>query len=159
MTGRLRLLALSISLLLLVFLAGCSDSVSPDTRDSVSVQRLLSRTSPENVLFNLRLIYGDKDGLVTTAEEAQYWAEEYRKLFHPDFKFFFVPGDAPTDSFPEGYWGVENEVSSFEHMLLAIPGHTRTSPPRLATRGCVRDYPGHHSNRPGRLLVPSSWCG
>jgi hypothetical protein len=79
---------------------------------------LLDRTSPQNVLYNFRVIYGDKDNIVNTNEDAHTWAESYRTLFHPDsFKFHFLPGDFNAQLWPEGWWGTNDEVASLEGML------------------------------------------
>jgi hypothetical protein len=126
MIRRFPIFALPIVFLCLLFLAGagCWNPFAPTKDDDgggVIVKELLQRTSPENVLFNLRLIYGDKDNLINSAEDAHYWAEEYRKLLHPDFIFFFVDGDQP-DPNADPWWSKDDEGISFENMLLAIAG-------------------------------------
>ena len=104
-------------------MAGCWNPFKPDKDDGGGggPQELLPRTSPENVLFNLRVVYGDKDNIVNTNEDAHTWAEAYRTLFHPDtFTFWFNPGDQPPGQ-EETWWGLNEEVSSFEMLLKQKP--------------------------------------
>jgi len=119
---------LVLMLVLGLLLAGCWNPFSSDSDDDKDKDRepppfLLPRTSPENVLYDLRSIYAGADALVATDEDAVHWAEMYRTLFHPDsFKFYFIPYDQPP-SFPEGWWGPDDEVATFENMLkLKVSG-------------------------------------
>ncbi len=124
MNRRFPIFALVTAFVFLCFLAGCWNPFAPDKDDKGGgggQQELLPRTSPENVLFDLRIIYGDKDNLVNSDQDAHYWAENYRSLFHqaPDtFKFYFIPGQAPPD-LQNDWWGINEEVYSFEMMLRA----------------------------------------
>ncbi len=101
-------------------LSGCWNpfsSDSDDNRDREPALSLVPRTTPENVLHDFKSIYAGADMLVKTNDDAIHWAGMFRTLFHPDsFKFYFVPGDAPL-GFPEGWWGLDPEVSTFESML------------------------------------------
>ncbi|MFH0777477.1 MAG: hypothetical protein V2A71_02485 [Candidatus Eisenbacteria bacterium] len=99
---------------------GCSESTKPKPEpDNVDYLGIPLRTSPENVLAALRVIYSQKDNVVTSEEDAHFWAERYRDLFSPDtFKFWFLPGDVP-DPFPLGWWGTNDEIASFDSMLTA----------------------------------------
>ncbi len=110
-----------IGLTLVAVLAGCSGSTVPERRRAGAGSGLLERTCPENVLHNLRILYGSIDDAVRDSADAHYWAERYRELIHPDtsvFKFYFVPDDIPPYC-PEGWWGVNDEVASFENLLTA----------------------------------------
>ena len=111
--------ALLVAVMLGLMVAGCSSPSMPDRERQAVGDGLLQRTSPESVLWNLRMIYGEKDDLVNTIEDAHYWAERYRELFHPDFKFYFLPGDAPP-AFSEGWWDIDEEVAAFESLLVAV---------------------------------------
>jgi hypothetical protein len=122
MNRRFSIIALLTASLFLCLLAGCWNPFKPNKDDGGGgggTQELLPRTSPENVLFDFRIIYGDKDNIVNTDQDAHMWAENYRTLFHsaPDiFKFYFIPGQEPPD-LPNPWWGVNEEVSGFEIML------------------------------------------
>jgi hypothetical protein len=111
---------LLVASLFLCLLPGCWPFKPKDTNGDIPPQEELKpRTSPENVLYNLRIVYGDKDNIVNTDQDAHIWAETYRSLFHsaPDtFKFYFIPADTPPQ-FPEGWWGINDEVAGFENML------------------------------------------
>jgi len=98
-----------------LILAGCSDSTKPHPRKCENC--LLPRTSPHNVLNNLRIIYSVADDTVNTPEDAHALAAKYRELFHPDFKFYFIPGDQPP-GFPEGWWGRDDEVAAFDSLMV-----------------------------------------
>ncbi|KPJ60114.1 MAG: hypothetical protein AMJ46_08390 [Latescibacteria bacterium DG_63] len=109
-------------LVLGIMLAGCSSPTTPRREPQGAEYGLLERTSPENVLTNLRIIYGDVDSLVVKAEDAHYWAERYEELFHPDssvFKFHFVIGEEPPGT-PDPWWGIRDEVASFDNLLSAV---------------------------------------
>jgi hypothetical protein len=68
----------------------------------------LSRTSPENLLENLRLAYEHKD------------FEEYVLLFSEDFTFVFRPEDAGNDSLDiPASWGLEQERQAHWNMFRA----------------------------------------
>ncbi len=98
------------------FLGGCSDPTRPKPPQSCSTC-LVPRTSPANVLQNLRVIYGILDNGVKTSEQAHSLAQQqYRSLFHPDFKFYFLPTDVPPD-YPQGWWGKNPEVNSLDSLL------------------------------------------
>jgi hypothetical protein len=108
-------LALTLGLAFALCLGGCSKPSSID-KPEPGLQ-LVARTSPENVLYDLRSIYDGADALMKTEADTLYWAGMYGSLFHPDsFKFYFIPADTPPQ-FPEGWWGFESEVASFENML------------------------------------------
>ena len=118
MSRRLSIIALLAASFFLCLMAGCwpFDPPSKPGKEPPPPE-LLDRTTPENVLFNLRVIYGDKDNIVNTAEDAHMWAESYRALFHPDsFTFYFIGGDQPPD-FPNPWWGVNDEVTGFDTLL------------------------------------------
>jgi hypothetical protein len=120
MSRRFSIVALLTASLFLCLTAGCWNPFKPDKDDGGggNTQELLPRTSPENVLFNFRIIYGDKDNVVNTTQDANMWAENYRTLFHPDtFTFWFIPGDQPPD-IPDPWWGLNEEVTSFDSMLV-----------------------------------------
>ena len=118
MNRRFSIIALLTALLFLCLLAGCWNPFKPDEGGGdVVTPELKPRTSPENVLFNFRVIYGDKDNIVNTDQDAHTWAESYRTLFHPDtFTFYFISGDQPPD-FIDPWWGLNDEVSGFEVIL------------------------------------------
>ena len=114
------------ALVVLLFLAGCWNPFKPDEKDPGNGNgggELLERTRPENVLNNLLVIYSQKDQIVLSADDAHYWAEEYRLLLDPEFKFYFVPGDEPPD-LPQTWWGRDGdplgEVLAFERLLNAV---------------------------------------
>ena len=113
---------LLVGLVVGLMLGGCSGPSMPHRELEGPEDGLLRRTSPENVLANLRVIYGIKDDLVSTPEDAYYWGGKYAELFHSDsgvFKFYFLPGEAPGGS-PQGWWGIEDEVTSFTNLLSAV---------------------------------------
>ncbi len=122
MSRRFSIIALLAASLFLCLMAGCWPFDPPSKPDDdPPTPPLLARTSPENVLFNLRVIYGDKDNIVNTNEDAHTWAESYRTLFHPDtFTFWFIPGDQPPGQ-EETWWGLNEEVFSFEMLLKQKP--------------------------------------
>jgi len=97
------------------FLGGCSDPTRPKPPQSCSTC-LVPRTSPANVLQNLRVYYSIKDNSITAPDQAHQIAEEYRTLLHPDFKFYFLPNDVPP-YYPQGWWGREPEVFSLDSLL------------------------------------------
>jgi hypothetical protein len=118
MSRRFPIIALLTASFLACLMAGCWP-FDPTTKPKPEPPppELLARTTPENVLFNLRVIYGDKDNITNTAENAHAWAESYRTLFRPDtFTFWFVAGDQPPD-FPDPWWGVNYEVTGFDSLL------------------------------------------
>ena len=121
MSRRFSIMALLTASLFLCLMAGCWNPFKPDKDDGGGgggTEELLPRTSPENVLFDLRVIYGNKDNIVNTLEDAHTLAEQYRTLFHPDtFTFYFIEGDQPDDV-PVPWWGLNEEAWSFEHQLL-----------------------------------------
>ena len=100
---------------------GCSGTVSPwdfKKDEPPPPPFTLPRTSPENVLYNFRAIYDGADYFVETEADTLQWGGMYRALFHPDsFKFYFLPGDQSLE-YPDGWWGVAEEVASFENLLL-----------------------------------------
>ncbi|MCX5801347.1 MAG: hypothetical protein NTX17_08180 [Candidatus Eisenbacteria bacterium] len=114
MTRRLAFFALTGVCVAFLFLAGCSESTKPRTRERES---LVARNTPENVLKDLRIIYSVMDDDVSTPEDAHSLALKYRELFHPDFKFYFVPGDTPP-GFPMGWWGRFDETAAFDSMMV-----------------------------------------
>ncbi|UCF78246.1 MAG: hypothetical protein JSW03_09090 [Candidatus Eiseniibacteriota bacterium] len=126
MRHRLAFPAFFSAIILLLLLAGCWNPFKPPKEPNGNGGNgggeILERTSPENVLNNLRVIYSEKDAVVNTADDAHYWAEKYRELFDPEFKFYFIPKDAPPD-LPEPWWGRDGdpgEVVSFEALLNQI---------------------------------------
>ncbi|UCF78911.1 MAG: hypothetical protein JSW03_01145 [Candidatus Eiseniibacteriota bacterium] len=100
-------------------LAGCSGPSVPERERVAPEEGLLERTTPEAVLWNLRLIYAEKDHQVETADDVQHWGEKYRELFHSDFKFYFIPEDAPP-YLGQDWWGTDDEVAAFEGLLAAV---------------------------------------
>ncbi len=124
MSRRFPIIALLTASLFLCLMPGCwpfDPPTGPGTKPPIPV--LPSRTSPGNVLFNLKAIYADMDNIVNTNEDAHTWAEAYRTLFHaaPDsFTFFFNPGDEPP-GWPNTWWGLNDEVFSFEMLLKQRP--------------------------------------
>lgn len=128
MRHRLAFPAFFSALVVLLFLAGCWNPFKPDEKDPGNGNgngggELLERTSPENVLNNLLVIYSEQDQIVLSADDAHYWAEEYRELFDPEFKFYFVPEDKPPE-LPDFWWGRDGdplgEVLAFERLLNAV---------------------------------------
>jgi len=119
MSRRFSIIALLTAALFLCLMAGCWPFNPPTgPPKKLPTPEQLPRTSPENVLFNLRVIYGDKDNIVNTNEDAHAWAESYRTLFHPDsFKFYFLPEDYNPIYAPEGWWAANEEVTSLESIL------------------------------------------
>jgi hypothetical protein len=111
---------LALALALACLVAGCWNPFGPGDKkhkDDNTPPLMPARTSPENVLFNLRVIYGDKDNIVDTAEDAHTLAQSYRTLFHPDtFTFYFVTGDQPP-GFPNPWWFLNDEVAGFDSLL------------------------------------------
>ncbi|KPJ61195.1 MAG: hypothetical protein AMJ46_02480 [Latescibacteria bacterium DG_63] len=125
MRHRLAFPAFLFAFVFLLSLAGCWNPFKPDENGNGNGNgggEILERTSPENVLNNLKVIYSEKDEIVNTADDAHYWAEKYRELFDLTpavFKFYFVFQETPPN-FPEGYWFVEDEVLSFEGLLNSV---------------------------------------
>jgi hypothetical protein len=118
MTRRFVFLALVVASIMGVVLSGCFDkSTKPKPRDCQDC--LLARTSPANVLNNLRVIYSVMDNNLNTIflpENVHTLVLKYRDLFDPQFKFYFVSGDAPP-SFPQGWWGRDDEVAGFDTLM------------------------------------------
>ena len=115
MTRRFLFLVLVAASITGVVLLGCSDkSTKPKPRDCQDC--LLARTSPANVLNDLRVIYSVMDNNLNTPEDAHNLALKYRDLFDPQFKFYFVPSDGPP-GFPEGWWGRDDEVAGFDTLM------------------------------------------
>jgi hypothetical protein len=110
---------LLVSLFLVLFLAGCWNPFNPDTKPKPGPpqEELLPRTTPQNVLNNLRVIYSVKDNNVNTLEDAHSLARTYyRELFNASFKFYFLPADVP-EGLPENWWGRDPEAASFDSLL------------------------------------------
>jgi hypothetical protein len=105
-----------IFLFSILFLAGCWP-FKPDKIDKPPVtpptEELLARTTPQNVLTDLRIVYSVRDDNLNTPQDAHALADEYRKLLHPDFKFYFLPADVPPD-LPDNYWLRDDEVAGFD---------------------------------------------
>jgi len=115
MTRRFLFLVLVAASITGVVLLGCSDkSTKPKPRDCQDC--LLARTSPANVLHNLRVIYSVMDNNLNTPEQAHNLALKYRDLFDPQFKFYFIDGEAPAIA-PEGWWGKNDEVAGFDTLM------------------------------------------
>jgi len=156
MTRRFLFLVLVAASTIGVVLLGCSDkSTKPKPRDCQDC--LHARTNPANVLNNLRVMYGVMDNNLNTPEQAHALAAQYRSLFHPDFKFYFLSGDAPP-SFPEGWWGRDDEVAGFDTLMtkraLGIVTEIRLSWSPGATVPDNRANP----NPPPELLHPGWLC-
>jgi hypothetical protein len=109
---------LLVSLFLVLFLAGCWNPFKPHTGDGdgTPTEELLPRSTPQNVLHNLRVIYGVMDNNLNTPEDAHNLALKYRDLFDPQFRFYFLPGDVPP-GLPEGWWGKNDEVAGFDTLM------------------------------------------
>jgi hypothetical protein len=118
MTRRFVFLALVVASIMGVVLSGCFDkSTKPKPRDCQDC--LLARTSPANVLNNLRVIYGVMDNNLNTLflpEDAHNLALKYRDLFDPQFRFYFLPADVPP-GLPENWWGKNDEVAGFDTLM------------------------------------------
>jgi len=118
MTRRFLFLALVAASITGVVLLGCSDkSTKPKPRDCQDC--LLARTSPANVLHNLRVIYGVMDNNLNTIflpEDVHTLVLKYRDLFDPQFRFYFIDGEAPAIA-PEGWWGRDDEVAGFDTLM------------------------------------------
>jgi len=110
--------SLLVSLFLVLFLAGCWNPFKPDTGpgDGPPVEELRPRDNPQNVLHNLRVIYGGMDNSVNTPEDAHNLALKYRDLFDPQFRFYFINGEEPA-TWPEGWWGKNDEVAGFDTLM------------------------------------------
>ncbi len=110
------LAAFCLALALACLAAGCSNSTEPKKKNPES-PITLPRTTPENVLRNLRVVYDTADVFVKTEADTLTWTNRYQELFHPDtFTFYFVPGDQPP-SCPNPWWGLAEEVRSFKNIL------------------------------------------
>jgi hypothetical protein len=158
MTRRLVFLALAVltGASLAFLLAGCSEkSTKPNPSDCQDCP--VARTSPGNVLADLRIIYSVMDNNVSTPEQAHALAEQYRTLFHPDFKFYFLPADTPP-GLPENWWGRNDEVASFDTLhtkrALGIVNEIQLS----WTVGSVVPDNRANPNPPPPLLHPD-WVG
>ena len=136
------------ALVVVLLFAGCWNPFKPDVKDKPgpAPEELLARTTPQNVLHNLRVLYSVKDNYLTAPEEAHSLALQYREIFHPDFKFYFRPADI-LPNFPEGWWGRNDEAISLDSLLTkrargtineiqlgwnpgaAVPDNRMTSPP------------------------------
>jgi hypothetical protein len=121
MRHRAAFLAFFIALALSLSLAGCSPTEPERKRSGVGGGGgwLLERTSPENVLNNLKVLWSDTDHRVLTPYHVHYWAEEYRELFDPRFRRYIVSrGD--TSGVPHSWWDLEAEVALFEELLNLV---------------------------------------
>ena len=110
--------SLLVSLFLVLSLAGCWNPFKPHTGngDGTPTEELLPRSTPQNVLNNLRVIYGVMDNSVNTPEDAHNLALKYRDLFDPQFRFYFIYGEEPAIA-PEGWWGKNDEVAGFDTLM------------------------------------------
>jgi len=116
-----------LAFILLLSLSGCWNPFKPGedpTEPPTPPQdQLLERTTPQNVLHNLKVIYADMDNNVNSPEDGHALAEKYRELFHPDFKFFFVDGQQPPEFMDQNWWGrdgtgtVTGEVPAFDTLM------------------------------------------
>jgi len=119
-------IAVFSSLVLLLSLGGCSNPSEPGTK---APSLLLARASPENVLADLKTIYNNRSNIVYRSRDTGFWVEKYRELFHPDpsvFRFYFEVADAPY-CFPNGWWGIEDEVASFDSLFTRWAGDIELS--------------------------------
>ncbi len=109
---------LVFALVLGCLVAGCDDfKLIEPPPDPPPPPFLLPRRTPENVLYDLRVIYDGADSFVKTEADTLQWGKMYQSLFCPDtFKFYFIPGDQPP-AFAAGWWGLTEEVRSFESLL------------------------------------------
>jgi len=115
MTRRFLFLVLVAASIMGVVLSGCSDkSTKPKPRNCQDC--LHARTNPANVLNDLRVIYGVMDNNLNTPEQAHNLALKYRDLFDPQFRFYFIDGEAPAIA-PEGWWGKNDEVAGFDTLM------------------------------------------
>ncbi|MCX5801379.1 MAG: hypothetical protein NTX17_08340 [Candidatus Eisenbacteria bacterium] len=107
------------ALVFVLLLAGCWNPFKPpeepDPGNPPPVE-LLPRTTPQNVLYNLRVIYGTKDNSVNTPDDAHSLALTYREILYPGFKFHFLAADKPPE-LPEDWWGRNDEVASFDSLV------------------------------------------
>jgi hypothetical protein len=108
---------LLVSLFLVLSLAGCWNPFKPDSKDKPPInppqEELVPRTTPQNVLTDLRIVYSIRDNTLNTPQDAHTLADEYRKLLHTDFKFYFLPADVPQ-GLPDNYWRKDDEAASFD---------------------------------------------
>ena len=108
------------ALVLVLLLAGCWNPFKPPIIDNPGngpTDEILPRTTPQNVLNNLRVYYSVKDNYLTSPEEAHSLAREYWKtLLHPDFRFYFLAGYVPPD-LPENWWARDEESRSLDSLL------------------------------------------
>jgi hypothetical protein len=159
MRYRLAFPAFLFALIFLLFSVGCWNPFKPKEKDPGNGNgngggELLERTSPENVLNNLKVIYGEKDDIVNTTEDAHYWAEQYRELIDSTpgvFKFYFLPQEAPPN-YPDGYWFAEDEVLSFEGLLNSVASGDVTDIDLEFT--ITPSVPDNRSDEHGELIHP-----
>jgi len=107
------------ALALILLLSGCWNPFKPDTKDKPGdgpKEEILPRTTPQNVLNNLKVYYSVKDNTLTSAAEAQAIVQEYRTILDPNFKFYFLSADVPPN-YPLGWWGKEPEAISLDSLL------------------------------------------
>ena len=107
------------ALVLVLLLAGCWNPFKPPISDNPGpgpTDEILPRTTPQNVLNNLRVYYSVKDNYLTSPEEAHSLARQYLEMLHPDFKFYFLAGWVPPD-LPENWWARDEESRSLDSLL------------------------------------------
>jgi hypothetical protein len=151
---------LLVSLFFLLFLAGCWNPFKPDTGpgDGTPTEELLPRSTPQNVLHNLRVIYGGMDNNLNTPEDAHTLALKYRDLFDLQFKFYFVQGQEPAIA-PEGWWGTNDEVDGFDTLMtkraLGIVNEIQLtwSPGAAVPDNRVSETPPYGPLHPGWLWI------
>jgi hypothetical protein len=100
-------LLLAVGLVVIAGLSGCSEKYIPPPPPPPP-DSFLSRTSPENLLWNLRVAYEQRN------------FEEYVLLLSQDFTFIFLPEHAGNDSLdiPDS-WGLEQEWDSHRNFFRA----------------------------------------
>jgi hypothetical protein len=154
MTRRFLFLALVAASIVVLVLSGCLDKSTKPKLQSCQ-DCLLARTSPANVLNNLRVIYSVMDNNLNTPEDAHTLALKYRDLFDPQFKFYFLPADAPPD-YAEGWWGRDDEVAGFDTLMtkraLGIVNEVRLS---WSPGAAVPD--NRNSGPPDFVLLHPNW--
>jgi len=99
------------------------------------------------------------DNGVTTPEDAHDLAAKYRTLFHPDFKFYFMPGEQPPEFLDQTWWGRDSsstglmgEVPAFD-TLMAYEAAGFVSDVRISWAPGAPE-PDHRSDGSPEILHP-----
>ena len=105
MKTTLRYAARWVGLLALLGVVGCPFSPDKGKPDPVE-PKFLERTSPENLLANLKTAYRERE------------AAEYESLLAKDFTFVLTPEDAGQPGMPS-QWGANTEIGIHQQMFDA----------------------------------------